>query len=417
MIDTLQEIWGAIMRNKMRTAATGIAVASGIFLLIVLLGASNGIIHTLEQNSEGLSLDAVHIYPGFTSKPFNGIKEGRRIELDNRDIDMPKRRFKENVDEVTATVEQGGLTASVGKQHLSVTLTGVYPQQKEIDGSKLARGRFINDLDLLQNRKVVVIDNNQEEHLFGPNVNGIGKIININNSAFTVVGIRKRDFAFSSSNMLAPFTTMKIIYSKGNNIGELTLKSKGLDTEQKNEDFEKNYRRAMGEIHQFDAEDESAIWMWNSAENNSAMNTAKSTLHTAFWILGLLTLLSGVVGVSNIMLISVKERTHEFGIRKALGARPRSIVSMVIFESIIITTFFGYIGMLFGVGFCEWMDSSVGGYTMDMGVFQQKLFVNPTVDLSICIEATVVMIISGMLAGFFPAQRAAKVKPIEALHG
>ena len=124
MIDTLQEIWGAIMRNKMRTAATGIAVASGIFLLIVLLGASNGIIHTLEQNSEGLSLDAIHIYPGFTSKPFNGIKEGRRIELDDRDISMPKKRFKENVTEVTATVEQSGLTASVGKQHLSVTLTG-----------------------------------------------------------------------------------------------------------------------------------------------------------------------------------------------------------------------------------------------------------------------------------------------------
>ena len=417
MIDTLQEIWGAIMRNKMRTAATGIAVASGIFLLIVLLGASNGIIHTLEQNSEGLSLDAVHIYPGYTSKPFHGIKEGRRIELDDRDINMPKKRFKENVNEVTATVEQSGLTASVGKQHLNVTLTGVYPQQKEIDGTKLARGRFINDLDLQQNRKVVVIDNNQEEHLFGPNVNGIGKIININNSAFTVVGIRQRDFAFSSSNFIAPFTTVKIIYSKGNNIGELTLKSTGLDTEKKNEKFEGDYRKAMSELHQFDPKDESAIWMWNSAENNSAMNTAKSTLHTAFWILGLLTLLSGVVGVSNIMLISVKERTHEFGIRKALGARPLSIISMVIFESIIITTIFGYIGMLFGVGFCEWMDSSVGGYTMDIGVFQQKLFMDPTVDLGTCIEATIVMIVSGALAGFFPAQRAAKVKPIEALHG
>jgi len=272
-------------------------------------------------------------------------------------------------------------------------------------------------LDLQQNRKVVVIDNNQEEHLFGPNVNGIGKTININNSAFTVVGVRQRDFAFSSSNFIAPFTTVKIIYSKGNNIGELTLKSQGLDTEKKNDKFEEDYRKTMGEMHQFDSKDESAIWMWNSAENNSAMNTAKSTLHTAFWILGLLTLLSGVVGVSNIMLISVKERTHEFGIRKALGARPLSIISMVIFESIIITTIFGYIGMLFGIGFCEWMDSSVGGYTMDIGVFQQKLFMDPTVDLGTCIEATIVMIVSGALAGFFPAQRAAKVKPIEALHG
>ena len=147
------------------------------------------------------------------------------------------------------------------------------------------------------------------------------------------------------------------------------------------------------------------------------MNKASNILHTALWVLGLLTLLSGVTGVSNIMLISVKERTHEFGIRKAIGAKPHNIIGMVVMESIVITTIFGYIGMLLGIFFCEYMDATVGSQTMDMGVFQQKYFVDPTVDISTCITATIVIIIAGALAGFFPARKAAKVKPIEALRG
>ncbi|MBR3619790.1 MAG: FtsX-like permease family protein, partial [Bacteroidaceae bacterium] len=210
---------------------------------------------------------------------------------------------------------------------------------------------------------------------------------------------------------------LQTIYGKGYEIDQLLMKAKNLDTEEKNEAFEEAFRKVMASKHDFDPEDRSALWIWNSASDNADMTKAENILHTAFWILGLLTLLSGVVGVSNIMLISVKERTHEFGIRKAIGAKPIDIIGMVVLESIVITTIFGYIGMVLGVIFCEYMDAYYGSQTMDMGFFQSSVFVDPTVDISTCIQATFVMIIAGALAGFFPASKAARVKPIEALRG
>ena len=162
---------------------------------------------------------------------------------------------------------------------------------------------------------------------------------------------------------------------------------------------------------------DTAAWIWNQAGDSIQMKKAQNILHTAFWILGLLTLVSGVVGVSNIMLISVKERTREFGIRRAIGARPWSIIRMVMAESVVITAIFGYIGMLLGVFFCEWMDNTVGNQTMDVGVFQAKYFVDPTVNISTCLIATVIIVVAGALAGFFPARKAVKVKPIDALRG
>ena len=181
--------------------------------------------------------------------------------------------------------------------------------------------------------------------------------------------------------------------------------------------FMDEYTRASSQIHSFAPDDRQALWIWNQAESNMQMKKTQRILHTAFWILGLLTLVSGVVGVSNIMLISVKERTREFGIRRAIGARPWSIVRMVMAESVVITALFGYLGMLLGIFFCEYMDSTVGNQTMDIGVFQAQYFVNPTVDLSTCLTATVIIVIAGALAGLFPALDAVKVKPIDALRG
>ncbi|MBO4673203.1 MAG: ABC transporter permease [Bacteroidaceae bacterium] len=418
MFDTFREIIGSLSRNKLRSLATGFAVACGLFLIIILQGTSNGIIHTFEKASEGFSFDVIHAFPGFTTLPYNGIKEGRRIKLEDNDSEVTMKSFPNELSAAIPQISHSATSASFGKNYLSnVTLEGAQPTTQELDAVQLLEGRFINKIDLNEQRKVIVISDRNRNDLFKHGENAINQKVRIDGISFTVVGIYKDDGMMSSNDFYAPFTTLKTIYGKGYDIDQLQLKAKDLDTEEKNEVFETAFRKVMGNKHEFDPDDRSALWIWNSASENADMTKAKTILHTSFWILGLLTLLSGIVGVSNIMLISVKERTHEFGIRKAIGAKPIDIISMVVLESIVITTIFGYIGMLLGVIFCEYMDAYYGNQTMDIGVFQSSIFVDPTVDIGTCLQATLVMIIAGALAGFFPASKAANVKPIEALRG
>ncbi len=418
MIEIFREIFGSLSRNKLRSLATGFAVACGIFLLIILQGTSNGIIHTFERASEGFSFDAIHVFPGFTSKPYNGIKEGRRIKLDDSDSEVTQRNFPNELSSVIAQISHTANSASFDKNYLSnVSLQGAQPSTQEMEALQLLEGRFINPIDLREQRKVIVISDKNREDLFKHGERAINQQVRIDGITFAVVGIYKDDGMMSGNDFYAPLTTLKTIYGKGYDIDQLQLKSKGLDTEEKNEAFEKAFRKVMGNRHEFASDDRSALWIWNSASENADMTKAKNILHTSFWILGLLTLLSGIVGVSNIMLITVKERTHEFGIRKAIGAKPWRILRLIIIERVCITTIFGYIGMLLGIIFCEGMDAYYGNQTMDMGFFQSSIFVDPTVDIATCIHATIVMIIAGALAGFFPASKAAQVKPIEALRG
>lgn len=417
MLDTLQEIWGAIKRNKMRTIATGFAVASGIFLMIILQGASNGIIHTLEKNSGGLAFDVVQVWGGHTSLPHEGWKEGRRIRLDERDMAMATERMSKNVLSATADVSQGGLIASVKENYMSVTLEGVYPDYAEIEDMNITQGRFVNKIDMDERRKVVVMSEDNAKNLFKDRMSPINRTVKIDNAHYKVVGLYKSNSMWTDNNMYAPYTTVQTIYNKGRTINSITLKTDGLKTVEENEAFKQTFRHAMSRRHDFAPDDRRAIWMWNSASQNAQMNMASTILSTSFWILGLLTLISGVVGVSNIMLIAVKERTHEFGIRKALGAKPWNIISMVMLESVLITAIFGYIGMLAGIGFCEVMDATVGNHILDVGIMKQEIFIDPTVDIGTCLRATCIIIVAGALAGFFPARKAARVKPIEALRG
>ena len=382
MFDTFQEIVGAIKRNMMRTIATGFAVASGLFLIIVLQGAGNGIIHSFEYNMSGFSFDAVHVFGGITTMPYEGVKEGRFIKLDERDLNMVRKSFPQYVNDVMPRLSQSGLTVSNEGNHInSCELLGIYPEYEKVMSVKVLRGRFINKIDLEQKR----------------------------------IGVFESDEMSSANTLYAPYTTVGTIFNRGKFIDELTMTVKNIDSEETMEKFESEYVRATSYIHTFNPEDRRALWIWNQAEDSITMHKTQNILHVSFWILGLLTLISGVVGVSNIMLISVKERTREFGIRRAVGARPWSIIRMVVLESVAITGIFGYIGMLIGIFFCEYMDYSVGGQTMDMGVWQAKYFLDPTVDLSTCLTATVIIVIAGALAGLFPAMNAVKVKPIDAL--
>ena len=416
MLEILHEIKGTLSRNMMRTIATGFAVVSGLFLLIVLQGAGNGVIHSFQYNMGSFAFDAVRVFGGRTTKPWDGIKEGRLIRLDDRDLEMSRRHFPNQITNAVPTIERGGVVASYGAHYINdASMKGVYPEYALMQAVKITEGRFVNSMDMLEKRKVCVLGNNSCKDLFKESGSAIGRQIKLGGILYTVVGIYKTDEMFNSSNFYVPYTTLCTIYNKGRFIDELTMNIQNTPMDSAMDQFEKEYTRATSHIHTFDPEDSRALWIWNQAEESMQMQKAMNILNKAFWILGLLTLLSGVVSVSNIMLISVKERTREFGIRRAIGARPWNIISMVVLESVVITAIFGYIGMLLGIFFCEWMDATVGNQVMDLGVFQTKYFVDPTVDLHVCFQATIVIVIAGALAGFFPARKAVKVKTIDAL--
>lgn len=413
MRDLLQEILGTVMRNKLRTVLTGLSVAWGIFILIVLLGAGNGLIHAFELNSGNVVMNSVKVYPGTTTKPWQGMQEGRNVELEQEDCRLTAVRFPDNIMEVGATVSQNAVDITYGKDHVSITLEGVMPSLVQIEGIKLVEGRFINQLDMQENRKVMVLHKKTVEMLF-PRESALGKMIKVNGLAFKVVGIYD-DQNFFSPSVYVPYNTLSLLYAKGNLVDNLMFTTRGLTDEKTNDRFEDDFRKMLAHRHQFDASDNGAVWIWNRFTQYLQQQQATSILHIAIWVIGIFTLISGIVGVSNIMLITVRERTHEFGIRKALGASPFSILRLIIAESVLITTFFGYVGMVAGILATEYMDRLFGQQTVDVGVFSATVFHNPTVDISVAIQATLTLIIAGTLAGFFPARKAVMIRPIEAL--
>jgi putative ABC transport system permease protein len=277
-------------------------------------------------------------------------------------------------------------------------------------------GRFVNDIDMREKRKVLVLSNKQAKELEPRDYSTLlGKYVKVGNFAFKVIGIYK-DREEGQSEAYSSYAAIKGIYGANNDdVGSLEYTFHGLTTEKANEDFEKEYRRRLNANHQVHPDDERAFWIFNGYTMSLQMEQGIAIIRTALWIVGLFTLLSGIVGVSNIMLITVKERTHEFGIRKAIGAKPWSILKLIIIESVIITTFFGYVGMVLGVAANEYMDATIGHETIDTGLFKATMFLNPTVGLDVCFEATMVMVIAGTIAGLIPAYKASRIRPIEAL--
>ena len=414
--ELLTELWATARRNKLRTALTGFAVAWGIFMIIFLLGAGNGLINAVTQNSAKMLDNSMMVWGGLTSKPYNGLKEGRWIQLDDRDLDATRHEFAANIDEVGATVNRDNLTFSLGDNYYNTTLSGVYPNEATINKKEMLFGRFINDIDISQDRKVVVISRSLAEQLVSHDVAQlVGRYINVGDFAFRVVGIYKTEENSSDNNAYTAFTTLRKMYGMGDKAGNIVFSFHGLNTEQQNDNFEKQYTARINRNHQADPTDRSSVWIWNRFTQNMQMNKGMTLIRLALWVIGLFTLLSGVVGVSNIMLITVKERTREFGIRKAIGATPASLLRLIIAESVIITLFFGYIGMLCGIAANEYMNATIGHTVVDSGLFKATMFVNPTVGLDVCFGATAVMVVAGTLAGLMPAWRAARIRPIEAL--
>ena len=416
MRELIKEIWSTSKRNKLRTTLTGFAVAWGIFMLIFLLGAGNGLINAQLQQSTRFLANSMRVFPGETSKAYKGLKEGRSITLNDKDILISNQTYGQYVDDVGGRLEQYNVNINYGDNYVaSQSLVGVAPTHPKIDKTEMIAGRFINEIDMKEQRKNVVLSRSQTKELCKDYRSLVGKNVKISNLNFQVVGIYKDDESRNNTEAFIAYSTIKTIYAKGDDAGSLEFTIKNLKTREDNKQFEKNYRASINNNHQAAPDDERTIWLWNRYMDNIQMNQGIAIMQTALWIVGLFTLLSGIVGVSNIMLITVKERTREFGVRKAIGAKPWSILKLIITESIIITSFFGYIGMVCGVAANEIMDATIGHTTVDTGLFKAAMFVNPTVGIGTCIGATITIVIAGTIAGLIPAIKAARIRPIEAL--
>lgn len=413
--DSLREIFSTIRKNKMRTFLTGFAVAWGIFMLIVLLAAGNGLKNGVTSNFSRRAKNTVGVWDGYTSIPYKGLPVDRQIKFDDRDYELLRTKFPE-VEYATGVINRSSII-SFDKNYGSWTMRGVHPDAKYIENLEIetGNGRFINQIDIDKRRKVIVINNEMQDILFKDG-NPIGKYVFAQDIAYQVIGVYNDETGRTNIPAFIPFSTAKSLYNKNFGFNRLDFTVKGLNTMQKNEEFIKRYRKEMGTLHKFDPEDESAISIWNSAENSVQAEAIFSGITLFLGVVGIASLMAGVVGVGNIMLITVRERTREFGVRKAIGATPFSILKLVLSEAIFITTSFGYIGMLLGVFLTESLSYYIETLRLEKS---EATIVNilrdPTVSLNIAIFAVVVLVVAGVIAGYIPAKKAVSVSPVEAM--
>ena len=419
MRELFHEIASNLRNNKLRTALTGFAVSWGIFLLICLLGAGNGLMNSFMGNMADYITQTIYVEGWRTSKPYAGYQEGRMVQLDETDVTWTEGpRWSPTVGNVTRQTGSTGVTFTLDGYTVAGQISGVLPEYQEQNKIKMYAGRFLNPDDLKERRKVVVLSLAQAKELSPKDPEAlVGKWVGAGAVSFRVVGIYHTDESNMYRTCPIPFTTYKGIYDTSDKIESITFTVDGPETKEEYEAFEKEYAGALRLRHDVAPDDRRGVWVENGYTDNMEMNDAQRIIRTFLWILGLLTLVSGIVGVSNIMLIAVKERTHEFGIRKAIGASPAEILKLIIAESVTITAIFGYIGMFLGMIACQIMDKTVGQRTVDIGmdIGDIRMLVNPTVGLDVALEATILLIVAGTIAGAVPAWKAARVKPIEAL--
>lgn len=403
MIDLLNEIWQTICNNKLRTALTGVAVAWGIFMLIVLLGLCRGVVNQFDESMKTFGGNTITLWGGTTTKPWRGNKEGRSIELKSTDPKKILGSNRQHIAEVNAAISSKGGYISTSRDYTTTSYQGVTPQAINNEGITMAQGRFINQLDVDQARKVIVLSQKVVTSLFADPNSAVGQQVSYNGLAFTVIGVYEHRWR---STAFIPISTADMLQGKTGEVSEINATLTDVNSTDKALKVESDIRHAMAQSHEFDPDDQGAVSAWNRCENFLRMQLGGSILNIAAWVIGLFTLLSGVIGVSNIMFVSVHERTHEIGIRRAIGAKPRNILTQILLESVAITTLFGYVGIVMGTVVMEIVARLTEG---------SEAFSNPRVDLSITIYVTITLIICGAAAGLFPALKALKVKPVEAL--
>ncbi len=402
MIDLINEILQTLRSNKMRTALTGFAVSWGIFLLIVLLSVARGVVNKSQEFFNSDTNDMLSIYGGWTQLPYKGYKEWREIKL--KDKDMDRLAATGQLNDLRAMINNHSAVISTGRDYLNSGYRGVMPGAIDEENVKLYDGRDINRLDIDQMRRVVLLSRRNARNILDNSRDYIGQQVTINGLSFTVVGLYDSDWR---NDVYIPYTVARNMAEDKTTVSQISGRMTGIDDLAASQDIEAEARARLARAHDFDPADDSAVWIWNRFERYVSTLQARTGLSIAVWILGILTLISGIVGVSNIMFVSVRERTHEIGIRRAIGARPFVILRQIILESVAITSLFGYIGILAGMGTAELLGHLFSG--------PDSVLLNPRIDLSIAIQVMVVLIIAGALAGLFPALKSLKIKPVEAL--
>ena len=408
-VERWQEIFEAIAKNRMRTFLTGISVASGIFILVILLGAGkgleNGIAKQFERDAEGI----IEVWSGATTKEYKGLNPGREIQFRDSDYTLSLQKFGDQLDKKASTYNQWNGAVVYGKETGNYQYRGVTPDYQAIENATMIEGRFINDNDLKNNEKVGVIGQKIKMDLF-KGKSPMGALISINGIPFKIVGVFTDPSGEREENRIyLPLTTTQKTYGAGDKISNLfyTLHKKANYDEalQVSKKFSQDLEQLLKSKNVVAPDDLGGISVHNSVEDAKKFYDLNLYIRLFFWWVGICTIIAGVVGVSNIMLIIVKERTKEIGIRKALGASPISIIGMILHESIFITTIAGFVGLLSSLLLLEFVGPLV----------QSDYFLNPQVDFSIALTTLVLLIFAGALAGFFPAYHAAKIKPIVAL--
>lgn len=408
-IERWQEIFEAIATNRLRTFLTGVSVASGIFILVILLGAGKGLQNGIEKQFERDAAGIIEVWSGTTTKEYKGLNPGRQIQFRNSDYSQAVQKFDDKLDLRASTYNFWGGAFSYGKESGSYQYRGVDPDYGAVENVVIVQGRFINASDLSNNEKVACIGMKIKTDLF-KDKDALGKEILINNVNFKVVGVfTDPGGEREEARAYLPKTTVQRAYGGGDKISNLFFTVKKTNNYDEalalSEKFTQDLKDLLKSKNMVAPNDDSGVGVYNSVVEAKKFYDLNLYIRLFFWWVGICTIIAGVVGVSNIMLIIVKERTKEIGIRKALGASPISIVTMILHESIFITTIAGFVGLLASLLLLEFVGPKI----------QSEYFQNPSVDFSVAFTTLVLLVFAGAMAGFFPAYRAAKIKPIVAL--
>ncbi len=364
---------------------------------------SRGVYNNFNSFASADNANTMGVWGGWTSKAYKGYKEGRSIGL--KDSDLPKimQSDRRRISSAQGSIVLDSANISTATDYITDAMYGRYPDEVRYAKLRMAYGRFLNQPDMDMKRKVVVISRQNARILFGDESKAVGQYVKAMSLAWQVIGVYDHDWERGS---YVPYTTAMMLNGNDGRLSEIMVRITDVHTIEEGEDVEQSVKTALAAAHEFSPDDRSAIHIWNRFNNYLSNMQATGILNIAIWIIGLLTMLSGIVGVSNIMFVSVRERTHEIGIRRAIGAKPRSILLQIVTESVAITTLFGYIGIVMG--------TIVTGLVAKLTEGTDFLK-DPTVNISIAVQVTIVLIIAGALAGLFPAIKATKVKPVEAL--